>query len=592
MQTNVSRHTCTFSDHPWQTGRAFPTTREMGAYIESYTRAFLDPSMISLGHRVSRAEPNETGKWEIAWMDDATSEQGSGTFDNLIISSGVFCKPLMPDIPGLSQFPGKVLHSADLHNLGIVHGKRVAIIGDSFSAVELAGELAPLTTSLIHIYPRPFWVLPRIFPTDPAKPDSAFAPWDIVLCRRSLHKDEGETVFRTDDARREKNTYLASVLGDQGVFSEGLRVAEDQESFVATSDSYINSVRNGTIKSVLGRLTDISGTSLVLEDGRQLDDGVDIIIMATGFSAAMPFFSDEILQELAFESRTLRHPLLLHRSVFHPSPKLRNAAFVGLYRGPYMGVIELHAKWAARVLSGQHPRPSEDEQRAGIAFEQTIRDADPPIQFPHGDYVGLMKDLARELGIDPTTAWKGRDIDVICAAQFSQGDLPSRIIGDLDADIAAATKGKWVSAAIFNALQGDWQLHRKIQSFSSNYPSGAFIGAASFIRTPIQPYDPSAAQDVRYEYKYLERGKLVTDEGLELDAHRRYRYQYDDAEDRIDVYFDDSSGEGHFHGVRILTPEEIPDIKYGYNGEWEPWVGENIKGWRAIGDHWCAPVCL
>jgi len=55
----------------------------------------------------------------------------------------------------------------------------------------------------------------------------------------------------------------------------------------------------------------------------------------------------------------------------------------------------------------------------------------------------------------------------------------------------------------------------------------------------------------------------MTNTGPELDAHRRYRYQYDDC---IDVYFDDSSGEGHFHGVRILTPEEMPNFKRGVNG--------------------------
>lgn len=564
----------------------------MGTYIESYAKTFLESSMISLGRRVSKAAPNDAGSWEITWANDTTSEQGSGTYDNLIISSGVFCKPLILDIPGLAQFPGKVVHSAELHNLGLVRGKRAVIVGGSFSAVELAGELAPLTASLVHIHPRPFWAFPRIIPIDASKPDSPFAPSDTVLFRRSRHEEAGETVFQTDSAKRAKNAYFASVCGDQGVFNEGLHVPEDQDSFVAISDSYLNSVGSGIIKPVLGRLASIRGTSLVLEDGAQLDDGADLIIMATGFATAMPFLGDDILQELAFESKNLHHPLLLHRSVFHPSPKLKNAAFVGVYRGPFMPVVELHAKWAAGVLSGQHPRPGEDEQRTGIAFEQKIRDADPPHQFPHGDYVGIMKNLARELGIDPIMAWKGRDVDVVCAAQFNQGDLPSRNIGELEADMAAAAGGKWVSAAVFNALQGDWQLYRKIQSFASDYPSGTFKGLASFVRAPIQPHDPSVAEVLRYEYKYHEKGRLATASGLEFDAQRRYRYQYDDTKDRIDAYFDDSSGEGHFHSVHILAPEETPDPTRGFNGEWEPWLDENRGGWRAIGDHWCSPVCF
>lgn len=171
-------------------------------------------------------------------------------------------------------------------------------------------------------------------------------------------------------------------------------------------------MRSGTVRSVLGRLPGICGTVVVVEDGRQLDDGVDLIMMATGFSVALPFFSDEVLQELAFEPETLRRPLL-HRSVSHPSTRLRYAAFVGLYKGPFMGVVELHAKWAARVLPDQHPRPSEAAQRAGSERFET------------------------------------------------------RIIGDLE-DIAATTKGKWVcldfqcSAGKLAALSKDSELFQQL----------------------------------------------------------------------------------------------------------------------------------
>ena len=73
----------------------------------------------------------------------------------------------------MAEFPGEVLHGADLHNLGLVHGKRVAIVGDSFSAMELAGELAPPAAALVHIHPRSFWAFSRIVPVDATRPDSA-----------------------------------------------------------------------------------------------------------------------------------------------------------------------------------------------------------------------------------------------------------------------------------------------------------------------------------------------------------------------------------------------------------------------------------
>lgn len=254
-----------------------------------------------------------------------------------------------------------------------------------------------------------------------------------------------------------------------------------------------------------------------------------------------------------------------------------------------MGVIELQSKWAAQVLAGAHPWPTKDEQAAGIALEQSIRDMESPTQFPHGDYVGLMMDLSRELGIDAVANWPGRNTDFVSAAQFNHGDVPSQILKQVEDDLSASMKGRFISAGIYNAWQGEWKLHRRLESRLDKYPSGTFNGTATYTRaTPAKPGDDGP----EYEYKYLERGKLRTDAGLEFDAQRRYRYQYDDKEDRIDAFFDDSSGEGWFHSLQILAPDQIPLEKKGYDGQWEPWVGEKQPGWRAIGQHWCAPVSV
>ena len=41
----------------------------------------------------------------------------------------------------------------------------------------------------------------------------------------------------------------------------------------------------------------------------------------------------------------------------YPPDGIRGMAFVGMYRGPYFGVMELQARWAAGVLSGRLPAP-------------------------------------------------------------------------------------------------------------------------------------------------------------------------------------------------------------------------------------------
>lgn len=205
-----------------------------------------------------------------------------------------------------------------------------------------------------------------------------------------------------------------------------------------------------------------------------------------------------------------------------------------------------------------------------------------------------MLELSAELGIDPSKLWPGRNINVLSAAQFNNREGESKVIAssmltELEADLEAVQKGKWVQTAVWNALQGKWRLHRRLESLGKHLPSGTFTGSATFTRSPI-PGTESAKDLPSFELKYLEEGRLVTDTKLEFDAQRRYRYQFTDYLDRIDVFFDDSSGEGFFHSLRVLAPtENAKDVDKAYDGSWEPWVGEKRAGWRAVGEHWCQP---
>lgn len=76
-------------------------------------------------------------------------------------------------------------------------------------------------------------------------------------------------------------------------------------------------------------------------------------------------------------------------------------AFVGVYRGPYWGIIELQARWACMVFSNLVEAPSPASMARGISLEQAIRAQRPRPQFPHGNYVELAEDLAKEIGVMP-----------------------------------------------------------------------------------------------------------------------------------------------------------------------------------------------
>ena len=85
---------------------------------------------------------------------------------------------------------------------------------------------------------------------------------------------------------------------------------------------------------------------------------------------------------------------MLYKCTFHPD--LPNLAFTGVYRGPYFGVIELQARWAAQVLSGNLSLPSKEVLLKGLEEEIDIKHQSPRQQFPR-DYTEFANSIAKEL---------------------------------------------------------------------------------------------------------------------------------------------------------------------------------------------------
>lgn len=59
-------------------------------------------------------------------------------FDHVIVATGHYTIPNMPEFEGLSRFPGRVLHSHDYRGADEFIGKKLLIIGGSYSAEDIA----------------------------------------------------------------------------------------------------------------------------------------------------------------------------------------------------------------------------------------------------------------------------------------------------------------------------------------------------------------------------------------------------------------------------------------------------------------------
>ncbi|MGZ6779077.1 MAG: flavin-containing monooxygenase [Mycobacterium sp.] len=88
----------------------------------------------------------------------------------LITATGFLSQPQLPQIPGITEFDGTVIHTADWDDTFDPTGRRLAIIGTGATAVQLIPELAEVAADLTVYQRTPIWVVPKI---DFRFPDSA-----------------------------------------------------------------------------------------------------------------------------------------------------------------------------------------------------------------------------------------------------------------------------------------------------------------------------------------------------------------------------------------------------------------------------------
>ena len=123
----------------------------------------------------------EASVWRIAIADSDTSigssrERSSLSARYLITATGFLSQPKVPDIPGVADFAGKVIHTTAWDDEYPLEGRRVAVIGTGATAVQLIPELTKKVADLTVYQRTPIWVVPKI--------DLRFGEWAKRLFAR------------------------------------------------------------------------------------------------------------------------------------------------------------------------------------------------------------------------------------------------------------------------------------------------------------------------------------------------------------------------------------------------------------------------
>ncbi|PVH72315.1 FAD/NAD(P)-binding domain-containing protein [Cadophora sp. DSE1049] len=159
-QCDIPAHNYAYSFEPnanWP--NYYATSKQIFEYMQGLSDKHHVGNYTKFKHEIKKATWNEqVGKWNL------TVKHGEAIFqdecDVFINAGGVLNNWKYPDIDGIHDFKGKLLHSAHWDETYDFTGKRVAVIGIGSSGIQIVPQLTPLARHLISFIRSQCWVSP------------------------------------------------------------------------------------------------------------------------------------------------------------------------------------------------------------------------------------------------------------------------------------------------------------------------------------------------------------------------------------------------------------------------------------------------
>lgn len=146
-------YTYSFARNPDWT-RHLPPGAEIQDYFERTTAKYGLFDLIRFNEEASRAEYRD-GRWHLGFKSGRED-----VADVLIAATGVLHKPRFPDIKGADSFRGHLFHSARWDHSVELEGKRIGVIGNGSTGVQIISALAGKAAKLEHYQRTAQWIMP------------------------------------------------------------------------------------------------------------------------------------------------------------------------------------------------------------------------------------------------------------------------------------------------------------------------------------------------------------------------------------------------------------------------------------------------
>lgn len=283
-----------FEQNPRWT-RAYAPGSELKTYVDHCASKYGLWPHIRLCTEVTSAVFDEpAGMWQI------NLRNGDPLRAQFVIAGwGGLSQPKIPDIPGLDDFRGEIVHTTDWSDETQVEGRRIAVIGTGATAVQLVPAIAPRASKVSVFQRTPVWVLPRLDLPMPRPLRMLFRA--IPVTQRLLRLSAGiasEVIFARAATHHRKMPQVVRMLEAIGRWWLKHQVPDPvlREELTphygfgckrpTMSNQYLPAFSRPNVELVTTSIEKVQAGGIQTDDGQVHE--LDLIVLATGFKVFEP----------------------------------------------------------------------------------------------------------------------------------------------------------------------------------------------------------------------------------------------------------------------------------------------------------------
>ncbi len=382
-----------------------PSGPQLQAYFEAYAKKFKLLEKTSFDSEVQSLQPVADSGWRLTTKDLNSGKTKTKNFDFIVVATGLYSTPFVPEVPGHETFRGEILHSSEYKSPELVKARDVVVVGFGKSALDIATDATRYAKTVSLVFREPHWPVPvdvlnlidvrRIFLNRLA---GGFLPlyqqpeaWEKRLHKYCPLLIKGFWRFVEILLKAQFPLKACDALPNTPPESDFFN-----QDFLPRPETY-RLMKSGKISCRRARISNLT------EDGIQLDNGdiidSDRLIFGTGWKPDYAYLPE------AFQQSVGEDGVYLYRHILHPA--MDNCAFLG-WASTFSNSLTAHlaSLWLVQLLKGTLNIPD----KAGLESEiQSLRDWKRGFMPSNQGRASMLQlhmwhyhdELMRDIGVDP-----------------------------------------------------------------------------------------------------------------------------------------------------------------------------------------------